>query len=279
MHETTQEAMALVETVAAEASYDTCGPQWAALGDDGLESPRVNLPYVLARVLQIAGSMKTPEVSEAFVALSRISMPGGAFDAGCVETVRQTAEALWFVRTRLLIAEASHDEAALPGALVKRATGRRARMLRAVAYHCVDEDDPDDEMAREVASIRALQGSRHLDLASDLSRLAAIYRDPAWAPVLAADTRQVRPGDADEADRDAREILHQLGQHRGDHAHWQVELRRGWTALRAAYDQLQRGASMIFWPRGGALVPALGALRPAPTRSPAPTSPVPSDAG
>jgi len=268
----------VVDEHAAEAAYNACAQDWKAHKDDTLESPRVNLAYVLARVLQVGAAMKAPAVTEAFEALARVPMPAGPFDPGCVATLTQTAQALWYVRTRLLVAETAQREALLPAALVAEATARRNRMLRAAQYHCVDEDKPDDEMARELEAIQKVQGSRYLDLATDLSRLATIFRDPVWGPLLAADTRRVQSTDADAADANAAEILSMLGHRDAQHAHWQTELRRGWATLRAAYDQVQRGATVIFWPRGEATVPALGALRPPATgaRPAAPQPPMPA---
>lgn len=265
----------VVDEHAAEAAYNACAPRWKAIADDALESPRINLPYVLARTIQIGTAMKAPAVSEAFEALARVPLPTNAFDPGCVATLTQTAQALWFVRTRLLVAETAQREALLPTALVTDATALRNRMLRAATYHCVDEDKPDEPVARELDAIRAVEGSRYLDLATDLSRLADIFRDPTWAPILTADGRRVRPTDAAEADARAAEILSSLGQRDTEHARWQAELRRGWAALRSAYEAVQRGATFVFWPRGEATVPPLGALRP-PAAPAAPATPVPA---
>ncbi|MFO0602046.1 MAG: hypothetical protein U0324_02675 [Polyangiales bacterium] len=251
----------------AQAAYEARRPVWAKLGGAELDVPRANLAFVTWRVIQIGDALQRAEVHVAFEGLGAVLLPGGGrFDAGCVRALPVIGRALWHARTRQLSAAAQATTVSLPTALVDEATALRGRMLKVVEYQCVDEANPDDPVAADLASIRSVQGPRYLDLATDLSRLAAYYHSPEWRPVLREDKRRYREGDGKAADDLAASILTQLQQRDDSAAVWAVEVNRGWADLQRTWEAVRRGAAFVFGDDVDAHVPALGTLRPAPGR-------------
>ncbi len=266
-----------VGTGEAEVAYTRCAADWKTRDVHKLETPRVSLPAVISRVLQVAKALQAPEVTRAFEGLATVPMPAGPFVATCVASIETHALALWHVRTRYLAAESMSSSAKLPAVLVKEATDLRTTMFRVVGYHCVDPMRQDDPVARDLASIRSVDGSVYLDLATDLSRLAVYYRDPQWAAAFAGDVQNYRATDATTADATAAKILATLGERDDEAARWLQELQRGWAALQADYDMARRGAAVVFWPRGAEVVPALAALHAEGRRRGAAASADPTD--
>ncbi len=247
----------------AQAAYESRKAAWKALGGVELGPPRVNLGFVTARVLQIGRALAEPGTLASFDALAAVPLADASpYDAGAVRRLPVIALALWHARYCYLTASAQATTVALPPETVAAATKLREVMLRVVAYHCVDANNPDDKVAADLDSIRAVEGPRYLDLATDLSRLAAYYRDPRWLPVFTTDTRHFRASDGEAAEKAAADILARLHQRTDEAATWLVELYRGWADLQRTYDVVRRGASFVFW-GDEAKVPPLGSLRPA----------------
>lgn len=251
----------------AKAAYAERKDHWKSLGGAELPPPRVNVGYVTSRVIQIGASLGKPATLAAFKALEGVPLPGGAYDAGCVRALPVIGRALWHARMQHLSADAQTSTVALPPAVVTQATAVRNRMFKVIEYHCANSEVDDDPVTADLASIAEVQGSRYLDLATDLSRLAAYYHNDQWRPVLAHDRRHYKADDAQTADRLAASILSQLHQRSDQSALWLLEIYRGWADLQRTYDAVRRGASFVLWPLHDAAVPPLGALRPAARKS------------
>lgn len=264
------------EPTEAHAAYESRKRAWKARGGVELGPPRVNLAYVTARVIQIGNSLSEPATLAAFDALTKVPLPGGAtYDATPVRLLPTVARALWYARSQYLTADAQSSTVSLPPALVTEATKLRAKMFKVVEYQCVDDDDPEDPVAADLASIREVQGPRYLDLATDLSRLAVYYRNPTWISLLEADTRRFNAKDALRADKLAGDILTALHQSSDVAATWLTEIYRGWSELQAFYEVARRGGSFVFWSELDEKIPPLGALRPpSTTRKKKPAEPV-----
>jgi hypothetical protein len=251
----------------AQTAYESRKPAWKALGGAELKAPRTNVAFATSRVLQLAAALAEPATLAAFDALAAVPLPDGTtYDAGAVRLLPTIASALWYARTRYLTASAQSTTVALPPDAVAAATKLRDAMFRVVEFHCVDPSNAADKVAADLASIRAVEGPRYLDLATDLSRLAAYYRSPQWLPVLSTDARHFRASDGEAAERAAADILARLHQDSDEAATWLVELYRGWADLERTYDVVRRGASFVFW-GDEARVPPLGSLRPAPRKT------------
>jgi hypothetical protein len=219
--------------------------------------------YVVQRAMQLGDALQTPEVTAAFEALGQVPLPGGErFDAGCLKLVPVTTRALWHVRVQLLSATARTATVALPQKLVDDATKLRATLFKVVEYVCADDSDPDDPVTEDLASIRSVEGPRFLDLATDLSRLAAYYRDPAWRPSFLSEGVRYRAEDGVRAEALAHDILQKLRQADDTAAAWTLELHRGWTELTRTWAALRRGGGFVFNGKLDAKLPPLGALRP-----------------
>ncbi len=254
----------------AEAAYAARKEAWKQRGGVELGPPRANIAFVAARVIQIAKTLAEPATLAAFDALGKVPLPGGPFDAGAVRLLPVVGKALWYARSQYLTADAQSATVSLAPALVNEATDVRGTMFKVIEYNCVDDKKADDPVAADLVSIRAVQGPRYLDLATDLSRLAAYYRNPAWLPVLQADARRFDPKHAVRAEELAAQILEEL--HKGSDAasRWLLEIYRGWSELQAVYDVARRGAAFVFWGVHDEVVPPLGALRPAVSQRKAP---------
>lgn len=251
----------------AHAAYESRKAAWKLRGGVELGPPRVNLAYVTARVIQIGTALTEPATLAAYDALTKVPLPGGAkFDAAPVRLLPTTARAIWYARTQYLTADAQSSTVALPPALVAEATKLRAKQFKVIEYNCVDDEDPEDPVAADLGSIKEVQGPRFLDLATDLSRLSAYYRNPAWVPVLEADTRRFNPKDALRAEKLSADILAALHQRSDASSTWLVEIYRGWSELQAFYDVARRGGSFVFWSDLDARIPVLGSLRPPSSR-------------
>lgn len=196
--------------------------------------------------------------------------------------IEPAAWALWYATMQRQSAEASSTDAKLSASLIALATETRQRMIKVLEY--VHGDDA--KIAAELADIR--RGSGHVDLASDLSKLADLYgrvgrqlKDEAGP--------QYRPADRRRAGELAGRIVAELGQSAGaEAATWRKEQAAAFALLLNAYEKVRRFGIALFEADGEALFPSLWSVR-APRRAAAedddelpsderePSAPVPTD--
>ena len=101
------------------------------------------------------------------------------FDADVLRTCAHAVALLHAMATERQKADAQADDAKVPVGLINNAVGQRALLFKVLDYHL----GADVQAAAELASIRA--GSGHVDLATDLQRLADLAE--AHSDALAGD--------------------------------------------------------------------------------------------
>ncbi len=167
------------------------------------------------------------------------SLPEKEFDHSVVPDLKVSGQACWHVEMMLKSAQARGSEAKLAPSLVKAATARKERMIKLVKYHLGDH--PEDG-----AEVKAIQeGTGYIDLASDLTRLASLYRS--HKTVVKADTKHYRPDDQAAAEAQAGEIVVQLGEaQKQAEILWNDRARRAFTLLTQIYSEVAAAGHWLF---------------------------------
>ena len=236
----------------------------AALPADRLRRPYVDVAAAATLVGGVAKKLASGPLRARFLRL-----PKEELDPRLLDDLALFGRAALTAHQRRAGAAAQKTEARVPYALVEEGSALRRRMLRLVTYYFEDHA----EHGPEIAAIRA--GSGHLDLASDLDRLAALCA--AEAKVLAADTRDHRPTDARDARACAGRIREALGEDDEDAATdtWM----RAFTLLAQTYDEVAATGRWLLRrdPKAAAaLFPALGSVRREPHKPRARPAPAPA---
>lgn len=189
-------------------------------------------------------------------------LPAEELDRGCADLVRDAAWALWHARAELDRALAPR-EPELPAALVEAALALKERMLRVCRYYLED----DEALAPALAALgRARKG--HGELAADLRRLAALYRER--HAVVSTDTKHFRAADPQEAEAAADAIGKALSEVGGEAIRlWTVRLARAQAFLLAVHEELRAAVLWLSRKEPGAAErwPSLASL-PAPRGRP-----------
>ncbi len=178
----------------------------------------------------------------------------GEYDDACVEELAPAAQAAWFTRHRLLLANAMRSDARLSAALVDEAVKLRGRLLKLADYWLSD----DAALAAEITAIRA--GTGHQDLANDLIALAALLnRNKAE---VSQDKKLYRATDIAAANRLGGAILDELAAAAtAEQSEWAAAQPRAWTHLANTYAEVQRGGLFLFaHDRADERFPALAAV-------------------
>lgn len=149
-----------------EAALAELLPRLRALPAAQVKQPRLDMRAAASFVL----SQIVPRVSEPKLNKRLQSLPRAEFDHAAVAALQPAALACLTAQARLASAEAQRETVRLPVDLIDEATAVKTRMLRVCTYFF--EDHP--QLGAELSDIRA--GNGYLDLAEDLTRLAAIYR-------------------------------------------------------------------------------------------------------
>lgn len=196
-----------------------------ALEPHEVETPNVDLELAALAALNVARLVHEPSLLERLR-----SMPAAEFDHEQLGRLEPLAWAAWYAHRVHQIASQSATSAVVPVALAEAATELERRMQRCVEYHLADHA----AAAPKVAFLRAGNGYR--DLAGDLMGYAELYR--AYVEELRHDRKQYREGDADEAERLAKQLFETLALAQGG-AGQAASLRdRAWTLLSRCYDEV-----------------------------------------
>lgn len=192
---------------------------------------------------------------DAALAARFASLPAAELDQAHLAGLRDLGWAAVHLHMLGLQEDAVASGASVPVATITEALATRARMMAAADYHLGDMPGP----GAEIASIRS--GTGHGDLAIDLHRLAALYDDPVWKPILETDTKHYKATDAADARRLGDRILEALAGARI--AGMPADLpERVFTLLRASYDEVHAAAQWLLRREPAALrsFPALHAM-------------------
>jgi hypothetical protein len=247
----TNQSPVVFDAELARRAYESLVPRWHGVPEALVDVPRVNLEFVLARVIQIAQHVTSPAERPRFARLPE-------FDAAHVDALSPAAWGLWYARVQYLSASASKTQAQLPLKLVTQAHEVRARMMKALRYNL--ESIP--EAVDELDAIAKVEGPVYLDLATDLTRLAAMYATDDYKRLLVDDKRNYDPADERAANTLATEILAQLRNAPDEAARWAQQVARGWVVLQDIYREVQAGGLFLDRNRGGEeRYPSLYAIR------------------
>jgi hypothetical protein len=256
----------------AEAAYQALVPRLAALPRDRLLVVNVEVQTAAVFALGISRLVAEPGMRARFAELAGIA----GYDDACTQELAPAAQAAWYARHRLTLANAVRTEARLPVVLVEEATALRARLLKLVDYWLAE----DALIAAEIAAIRV--GTGHQDLANDLIALASMVERHHASVSL--DKKLYRPDDTSRAKALSGEILEQLGATAtAEQSEWSAALPRVWTHLLATYEEVRRGARFLFAHEGAderfpSLVAVGRAAATRPAKDAAPAEPaVPGD--
>jgi hypothetical protein len=177
--------------------------------------------------------VQQPEVLARFA-----SLPAGEFDIQHVHRLETAALATWYASLMLRSASVTAG-VKIPESVVVEATALKHMMLKVLEYNL----GHDANLNTELADIR--QGTGYMDLASDLMRLATLYR--AHAADLATDVRHYQADSAETAGRFAQAIHQVLGDGRDTSArYWSNYMPRAWSLLVTTYEEVAAAGRWLF---------------------------------
>jgi hypothetical protein len=251
-----------------EAAFARLKPRLAKLPADQVAQPRTDLRAAASFVL----SNTVPKFKDRTLRARFATLPAAEFDHSALEDLSDAAQAVLWAQAQLAEALAGVPGTRLPLDLLHEASALRGRMLDICAYHFRG----DAKLSAQTDDIRSGQG--YLDLAEDLSRLAALYR--AQRETLKQDLRFYRAADEGDALKLSQRIVAELrttGPQAARESAW-----RSWALLNQLYEEVARGGRFLLRDDGTAF-PSLHTVgRSAPRSSkkspnaPTPTPPTPA---
>ncbi|AKF03535.1 hypothetical protein DB32_000684 [Sandaracinus amylolyticus] len=246
----TREEEVRYDAEAAERGFRDTTALRAAVRDPS--APRgLDLQQAALFGLRIARQLAEPAVKARFDRL-----PDDLLSPSARNTIGPAAWALWYAVARRASATAGESSARLSEATLQRASAIKARMMKVAEYVL----DGDARAATELASIRA--GAGHADLAEDLTRLAALYRE--HAARLAEGGVHYRRTDARSARDAAAAILAELNDDEPSEARIAREdAFRAFRVLEQTYEPVRLFGRALFAHDGEERFPTIYSIRPA----------------
>lgn len=177
------------------------------------------------------------------------AMDNEVFDAKVLDDFRAFTLALSHARRHAVTEAATRTDAAIPLAVMEEATALKNRMLKLCSYYF----DDDAVLSAELDDIRS--GTGYLDLASDLARLEAIYKEQVG--VLKRDGKLYKVDDVKDAERLVLTIRRAFNA--PSSAAWAMMAHRVFTLLDTSYEELRSAAQFVYrrTPSKAALFPSL----------------------
>jgi hypothetical protein len=236
------------DAAAGEKALGQMQPLLSALPADEIETPRLDLELAALGALRVAHLVRDPSLRQRLQ-----QMPGDEFDPTVLDQLEPLAWAAWHAHRAQQVANLSASKAVVPVALAEAATELEKRMQRCVEYHL--EDHP--QAGVKVGFLRS--GSGYRDLAGDLMGYAELYR--AYRDELSHDRKQYREGDADEAERLAKQLFETLAHSSGAAGRASSLRDRAWTLLARCYEEVAAAGRWLLRhePKVDALFPSLHA--------------------
>jgi hypothetical protein len=223
-----------IDPAAAQKAFTALRSRLLDLAPAEILPVNIDLQKAAIAALAVGRWVKEPELRARFRKL-----PESEFQQAYVDDLETIALAALHVSVELLTASAASTEAKLPGNLVEEATTLKQRMLRLVEYHF--GDDPEDGL--EIASIKL--GAGYPDLASDLLRLAKLYKKRHAEVEL--DPKHYLATDRADAQRAANAILALLGAAKNqDQKAWSDLAARSFTFLLRAYGEVSAAGRFLY---------------------------------
>jgi hypothetical protein len=213
-------------------AFEALRPMMDALVE--IRRANTNMPKAINFAASVGRLVLLPERRAAFV-----SLPASYFDIQHVDRLGPAALAASYAWLQSQDADAMSTGAQLPPPSVVEAMVLRGVMLKVLEYNLGHHEN----VLKRLASIRS--GHGHMDLASDLWRLAGMYE--IHAAELAADTRFYQPGDMIRARQFVQGIQHVLGEGaESDAGFWADYLARAWTLMVNTYEEVSAAGRWLF---------------------------------
>jgi hypothetical protein len=227
------ESKAMDPQIAAHA-FERWLPRLEEIRDEDLVTVNVDLQRVAITAAAVGRDVLEPDNRARFA-----SLPAHELDIRNVDDLLPVAQALWHATVELARASVGKTGARLPVELVQRAVELKQRLMKLAEYYLLDHP----VAGPEILSIR--EGSGHIDLATDLSRLATLHEQ--YDAIVRRDTKHYRAGDAAAARSTSDEIFTLMGETSDDnHAHWTRIVQRLWTLLLDVYDEVSAAGTWLF---------------------------------
>lgn len=247
----------VIDPKAAEKAFLSLKPRLLAFAKDKLSTISTDVEEAATGAAAIGRRIKEGEERARFA-----SLPAKHFDQVHVEGLETIAMATWYTAVSLRTASSGASEAKVPAALAQQAMALRERMLRLLSYYV--GDDPVD--GPELVDIR--QGTGYADAASDLVRLAKLYRKR--HDVVKNDSKNFVKTDEADAGRCAHAIVTALGEAKNqEQALWSEMMQRSFTLLDTTYAEVKSAGWWLYRSEDpAARFPSLYVMgRSAPSRS------------
>ena len=246
-------------------SFKELLPRLMALPSETLKRPRADIRTTATFVLGLSKRIADSPLGARFA-----SLPKSEFDVAVLQDLPKAAHAVLYTQLQQDMLDAQQTAAKVPPEVATPATAHRKKMLDVCKYNL----SKDPEVARELRSIR--QGHGYLDLAQDLTRLAALYEN--HRTTLALDHGHYVEGDDKLALRFAADIRAALGGLPGNTA---VQIRshalRAIVLLQRLYEDVAATGRWLLRNEGGdELFPSLYRTSyPTSRRRKTPAAPIP----
>ena len=216
-----------------ESAYAALKTRAEGLSLDVVGTTRgVNLDDAASRILGVVAMLE----SEPAIVLRLQSLPATELDPRHLEELRPMALALSWAAQHVKSEQAVASNALVPSHVIEVGYAIRARMLELVSYHLRRIPS----CWAEIEDIR--YGSGHLDLASDLDRLAKLIVD--HLPALQNDTLNYVATDVTEARANAVTI--RTAYNSTATAKWTDRARRVFALLDDSYSEVRAAAQFIL---------------------------------
>ena len=228
-----------IDPKAAEQAFEQWLSKIEGVPQAGLASSNTDRQKAAVAALGVTRFCNQPENRARFDAL-----PASDFNHAVLDSLEGESLACWHCTVKLKSASATTQTVKLPLELLQTAMELKKPMLLCTGYFLQN----DAVAMKEVNDIR--KGTGHLDLATDLSRLAILYR--AHNDLLKVDPVHYQPTQADNADRLSQEILAELARAQGEEvARWNKRTRQAFTLVVEDYDEVAEAGRWIFRKDGG----------------------------
>lgn len=217
----------------AEAAFEKLRARIEALPENAVASGAVSHDEAASKVLGVIEAMRTEPAIEQTLR----TLPASIFDAKHLDALGELTFALLHARRKAISEASTSSGVTVPVAVIEKAAELKATMMLVLEYYVGNEP----QAAQELAAIRS--GTGYLDLANDLSQLAALYT--AHAKTLKHDKLRYDPAHATVA----REVSFEIRRHYGAVAAsnaWSQASWRAFTLLEESYQEVRDAVSYVF---------------------------------
>ncbi|MBK8012013.1 MAG: hypothetical protein IPK13_11740 [Deltaproteobacteria bacterium] len=217
----------------AEAAFEKLRARIEALPKDAVTSGAVSHDEAASKILGVIEAMR----AEPSIPATLRTLPREIFDAKHLDALDDLTLALLHARRKAISEASTSSGVTVPVTVIEKAAELKATMTLVLEYYVGHEP----EAALELAAIRS--GTGYLDLANDLSQLAALYG--AHAKTLKQDKLRYDPAHVAQA----REVSFEIRRHYGSVSTgntWSQTCWRVFTLLEESYQEVRDAVSYVY---------------------------------